>query len=80
MSGSNSVLGVTGISKKTGKQENEIGDHFINHYKFIDDVCKDILERCFQKKYHSKKIIVEILDDKYVFGDDDFDTDDRGWR
>ena len=80
MSGSNSVLGVTGISKKTGKQENEIGDHFINHYKFIDDVCKDILERCFKKKYPSKKIIVEVLDEKYVFGDDDFDTGTYEWK
>lgn len=75
MSGSNSVLGITAINEKTGKQENEIGEHFINHYKFIDDVCKDILKRCFQKKYPSKNIMVEILDEKYVLGDLDFDTD-----
>ena len=67
MSGSNSVLGVTAISKKTGKQENEIGDHFINHYKVIDEISKDILKRCLQKKYPSKNIIVEILDKDYIF-------------
>ena len=80
MSGSNSVLGLTNIDEKTGKEKNEIGEHFINHYKFIDKVCKDILKRCFFKKYPSKKIIVEVLDEKYVFGDEDFDTDDKEWR
>ena len=80
MSGSNSVLGLTNIDEKTGKEKNEIGEHFINHYKFIDEVCKDILGRCFKKKYPSKNIIVEILDEKYVFGDEDFDTDDKEWR
>ena len=67
MSGSNSVLGVTAISEKTGKQENEIGDHFINHYKVIDEISKDILKRCLQKKYPSKNIIIEILDKDYIF-------------
>ena len=80
MSGSNSVFGLTNIDEKTGKEKNEIGEHFINHYKFIDEVCKDILKRCFLKKYPSKKIIVEVLDEKYVFGDDDFDTGTYEWK
>ena len=67
MSGSNGVLGPTKLDKKTKMSMNEIGEHFINHYKFIDEASTDILKRCLQKKYPSKNIIIEILDKDYIF-------------
>ena len=81
MSGTNSTLDVTKFDKKSKKEKTEIGEHFINHYKFIDDVCKDILKRCLQKKYTSKNIEIEILDKNYILHkgdlkDDDDDDDD----
>ena len=67
LSGSNSILGPTKCSRKNKDKEVKIGDHFINHYKVIDEISKDILKRCLQKKYPSKNIIIEILDKNYIF-------------